>query len=650
MRSFDTERSPRTPSLTALSRASVALTLIALTASCESCDKRGPAVRFHSDVHSPPTLLAPTDASADGPPPDVARFAPVTGSVPDANGASITVDGVTIAAPSGESFTQWLRVDLDQDGQAVEVVASRAGADGRARAPVVYRKVGGAYEAVALPQSDPSDARCADSSLRQTSPRSVVVSWRCPVATDPSNAAPFSEEQLLIGLAASPLARRRATLLPGALPDTALTLMLEGADLDGDGLEEIMVGLAAGRAGDAPRATARVVFFDRAGALARDTTEPAASLNANVSAARRALSTGRAGAAEALATLDDYLRLRRAFCAGSSLARVALDGARGFDCSGASPSSAAELYARTLVNLGETPAAEAQLVADTASDFGVVTSERVINDIDRASLVDRTVTARQGPFAGAALDAIAPGRVGSLVLNRATAPTAVTVRGPAGASVDLATLTLTQGAAGTIDDVFARSPDGATRVTGLVETCQGVAVVTCAANDEACGDATITESTSALPAGATKTALPVLPSFAFSQSCVQNPSLVKGLSASRGRVLGYGRDGLVVAVHGLLYRVAAGGVARVALGDALGAGFAAGSAVSEGGAALVVAGRSGLWVRERSAWRRWAPASLAGRFAQMTDFSVSNDARTLVGLVGTELWVLERPRAPARRR
>ncbi len=28
----------------------------------------------------------------------------------------------------------------------------------------------------------------------------------------------------------------------------------------------------------------------------------------------------------------------------------------------------------------------------------------------------------------------------------------------------------------------------------------------------------------------------------------------------------------------------------------------------------------------------------------------SNDARTLVGLVGTELWVLERPRAPARRR
>ena len=636
MRSFGYERS----------RAGLAISLFALGV---SCGKRSPTIRFHSDVHTPPALLAVTDASADGPASDAPSFAPIAGEAVAGDGASLTVDGVRIAAPSGDRFTQWLRVDLDGDGQATDVVASRSGLDGHARAPAIYRKVGASFEPAPLPQADPSDARCAESALRQTSARSVVVSWRCPAPVDPAMATAFSEEQLLLGLSATPSARRRATLLPGALPDTALALSLEGSDLDGDGREEIIVRLSAGRRDAQPAASARVVFFDRAGGLARDTAEPATSLNANISAARRALSAGRAGAVNALAILDDYIRLRRAFCAGSSLARVSLDGARGFDCTGASPSAAAELYARTLVNLGETPAAEAQLVPETASDFGVVSSERVINDIDRASLTDRTVTARQGPFAGAALDAIAPGRAGALALNRATAPTTVTLRGPAGGSVDLATLTLTPGAAGTLDDVLARSPDGATRVTGFVETCEGVAVVTCPSADEACVDAVVTEATTSLPATATRTLLPVLPSFAFSQSCAQNPAVLRGVAAGRARALGYGRDaGLVVAVNGIVYKVVGATVTRVGLGEALGPGFTSG-AVSEGGAALALPGRSGVWVRERSAWRRWAPADLTGRFAQMTDLAVSNDARTLAALVGTQLWVLERPR-PARRR
>ena len=628
MRSFGYERS-------------LALALLCLAAHCK---KTHPVVLFHSDAHAPPARV---DAALDGAAADVPRFEAVPGAAVDGDGSALTVDGATLASAAGTRFTHWLRVDLDGDGQPTDVVAARLGADARALAPAVFRRLGNVFEPVPLPNAEPSEARCAETSLRLTSPRSVTVAWRC---AQPVEGASIAEEQMLLGLSSTPGVRERATLLAGALPDTALALHLEGVDLDGDGRDEIVAGLSAGPPGVAPQASARVAFFERAGALARDTSEPAASLQANVSNARRALASGRAGAVAALATLDDYLRLRRAFCAEGGLARVRLRGATGFECSGAPTGPAAELYARTLVNLGETPAAEAQIAAETATDFGVVTSERVLADIDRAALADRAVTARPGPFAGGALDAIAPARSGVLTFNRPTAPvTTVTLHGPAAGAVDVATLTFTPGAPGAATDVLPRSPDGASRVTGFVEACTGVAVVTCPASDEACLDAVITERTRALPAGATAHALPTLPSFAFAQRCARDPAAIGGVPPSRARALGYGRDALVVAVHGLLYKVLPNGPAvRVALNEPLGGGFPAGAAVSESGAVAAVPGRSGAWVRERNAWRRWAPAGLAGRFSQMSDLTVTNDARALAAMVGTQLWLLERPRAPRR--
>ncbi len=121
------------------------------------------------------------------------------------------------------------------------------------------------------------------------------------------------------------------------------------------------------------------------------------------------------------------------------------------------------------------------------------------------------------------------------------------------------------------------------------------------------------------------------------------------MSARQARVLSWGPEAMVVAVHRALYRVtAAGEVTLALLGVALGAQNPPGGALSPNGSMAVQPGLSGLWVRERSAWRRWSPEALAGRFAQLTDATVSADGRSVAGLVGTQLWLLDRPQRPRR--
>lgn len=606
-------------------------------AACESCKRKSPPILFHSDASGPPrpdVAAADVSAAVDAPP-------VIEGTPVDGDGSSLTVDGVTLRAPEGERFVRHAAVDLDGDGTAADLAVARTGADGRARPPALYRRAGAAFEPVPLPNADPSDPRCAEATVRVTSPRSAVFAWRCPPTSYDGQS--LAEEQALVALSATPGVRERAALLAGTLPDTELSLRLEGRDLDGDGRDEVLVGLAAGRPGVAPRASARAVFFDRAGALARDTSEPTQSLDANLAAARQALTRGRAGAAEALETLDHLLRLRRAFCRASGMARVRFQRTQGFDC--ATPSSAADLYTRVLINLGELPAAEAQLAADTATDFGPITNERVLADLERASITERGIVARPGPFVGASLDDLCPTRLRALSFEGRT----IALRGPAGGAVDAATLTVTQGAAGAVTDLLPRSPDGAEVVVGFAETCAGVAIVRCRTSDVACAGAPLRAEATGLPPGALQTLLPALPSLSLSARCGAAPGVVRGMSARQARVLSWNPEALVVAVHRALYRVtAAGAVTPALLGVAFGGQNPPGGALSPNGSMAVQPGLSGLWVRERSAWRRWSPEALTGRFAQLTDATVSADGRSVAGLVGTQLWLLDRPQRPRR--
>lgn len=611
-----------------------------LLAACESCKRKAPPVLFHSDAPGPTRPDAPASpdavAATDG------GAAPAVEGVPvEGDGSALTVDGATLRAPEGERFVRYARVDLDGDGAAADLAVARAGADGRGRAGSLYRRAGAGFNPVALDHAAPSDPRCNDATVRVSSARSATFAWRCPPA--PYDGQALAEEQALVALSATPSVRERASVLAGALPDTALSLALEGRDLDGDGRDEVLVGLAAGRPGAPPRASARAVLFERAGAFARDTSEPAASLDANLTAARQALTRGRAGAAEARDTLEHLLRLRRAFCRASGAARIRFQNASGFDCP--APSGAQDLYARVLINLGELPAAEAQLAAETATDFGPVTGERVLGDLERASITERGVTARPGPFVGAALDELLPARLGALSFAGRT----IALRGPAGGAVDLATLTVTQGAAGAVGDLLPRSPDGAEAVVGFAETCEGVAIVRCRTTDAACAAMPLRAEATSLPPGSLRSVLPALPSLALTARCGAAPDAARAMSAREARVLSWGPSGLLVAVRRLLYRVApTGEAAPMLLGEALGAGNPAGSAVSPNGSMAVQPGLGGLWVRERNAWRRWAPEALAGRFAQLTDVTVSPDGRSTAGLVGTQLWLLDRPQRPRR--
>jgi len=610
---------------------------LALTA-CESCKRKSPPILFHSDASGPPRRDVATAADA---PADVAAPIAIEGTPVDGDGSSLTLDGVTLRAPDGERFVRHAAVDLDGDGTASDLAVARTGADGRARPPALYRRAGAAFEPVPLPDADPSDPRCAEATVRVTSPRSAVFAWRCPPAS--YDGQTLAEEQALVALSATPGVRERASLLAGALPDTELALRLEGRDLDGDGRDEVLVGLAAGRPGVVPRASARAVLFDRAGAFARDTSEPTASLDANFAAARQALTRGRAGAAEAQETLDHLLRLRRAFCRASGMARVRFQRGQGFDC--ATPSGAADLYARVLINLGELPAAEAQLAADTATDFGPITNERVLADLERASITERGIVARPGPFVGAALDDLCPTRLRALSFEGRT----IALRGPAGGAVDATTLTVTPGAAGAVTDLLPRSPDGAEAAVGFAETCAGVAIVRCRTSDAACAGAPLRAEATGLPPGALQTLLPALPSLALSSRCGAAPGVVRGMSARQARVLSWAPEAMVVAVHRALYRVTAAGVVTpVLLGEPMGAQNPPGGALSPNGSMAVQPGLSGLWVRERSAWRRWSPEALTGRFAQLTDVTVSADGRSVAGLVGTQLWLLDRPQRARR--
>jgi hypothetical protein len=546
-----------------------------------------------------------------------------------------------VRAEVGERFVRFVRVDLDGDGAATDLAVARAGRDGSGRAGAIFRRVGADFVPVALERAAPSDPRCAEATVRVSSPRSATFAWRCPPAA--FDGQTLAEEQCLVALGATPAVRERAGLLAGALADTALALALEGRDLDGDGRDEVVVKLSAGRPGASPRASARAVFFERAGALARDTTEPAASLEANVTAARRALARGRGGAAEARATLEHLLRLRRAFCRTSGLARVQVQRATGLDCPAAT--GAQDLYARALVALGELPAAEAQLSADTATDFGPVTHERVLADLDRAAAAERGVTAQPGPFVGVALDDLSPARLGAVSFEGRT----IALRGPAGGLVDRATLTVTQGAAGAVTDLLPRAPDGAEVVVGLAETCAGVAIVRCRTNDPACAASPLRAEAASLPPGARATLVPTLPSLALAARCGATPDAVRGMSARQARVLSWSPDGLLVAVHRQLFRAPPSGEAvPVGPGDPLGAGHPSGAAVTPNGAVAAQPGLTGLWVRERGAWRRWSPDALAGRFAQLSDVTLAPDGRAAAGLVGTQLWLIDRP-ARARR-
>lgn len=629
---------------------------VALGSGSNGCRRSPPPVLFPTDAGRPSRTTDATDHLAQRPTTttvgtDAGRSTTTYSSLVPGDGTTFALDGVSVHAPPGERFTRYVAMDIDGDGDRDAVVART-----RAQGPTVSllrREPAGFTDVPIAGNVSPSDPRCRDVDLHSTSPRSVVVSFTCDpgqgtetVNSVSDGSAPPSvvREHLVIRLVPEPAVTLDVAQLFPTPRNTVLDTTVDAVDRDGDGRDDVVVTLMARRPNERSDLAVRasVVLMDRPGGYARDTSEPEGSFVRLASMARAWV---RRRPMDVLAMVDRVVRLRRALCLESGAARVRIGHQVGVPCAGSSGlSSIAETLARAYVTLGEYPSAWALTRPDSASELGVVSSERWFAELRRATPQEPGIVARAGPFIAQALEASLQVRASALVLAPAVAPTTVLLRGPVTARIDLATLTATPGEPGSLLDVLTRAPDGSLALQGFYQTCDGIVVALCPAHALEC--TSVPPQPGTLPPGAITVRLTDLPSADHAARCLQNDGAVEPVLRSVDvRALGFGREGLLVLYQGRLFRVVPGaGLATpLGVGAPLGGPFPAGSSVSESGEYAVVASTEGLFVRDPAGrWRLWSAPALVGRYRQLTDLTIANDGRTVVGLLGGQLWVLQR--------
>jgi hypothetical protein len=622
---------------------------LTVSLSLSFCKQTPPPVLFHSDAGSRAPLIedatAPVvdGAIADAGPPQ----ALLSNAVPG-DGSSLTLDGVTLHANRGERFTRYVAIDADGDNDR-DVVVLRARTDGSVAGLGFFRRDAAAFTPVNLPGGDtPSDPRCSDANVRSTSPRSVIVTYRCtanPATAAPADPAqavappPFTAEHLVVSLAPTPGVRLRIAELP-PLGATVMDVSVETGDRDADGRDDIVASVGARAANDRPESAARanVIWLDRPAGVARDTTEPEASFARLVAQARGQISR-RGGSSNAIERL---VRLRRVLCSDAGAARVRFGGETGVSCAGSAAfRNVPDVWARGLVAAGEIPAAIAATRPASAIEFGVASATRVAGELRRVLTAQTNVVTRRGPFAPASIATMPGPRASALTLEPPSAPTSIAVHADPASRIDLTSLALNPDPT-VSSDAHVRSADGSRVLVGFFETCDGIVAAICPGANVECIAAPPRADT--IPPAAERWRITDLIAADHAATCVrEGPANAPTLRATQLRAIGFTVDGLVVEHRGRILRVAPQGasVTPVLASTPLGA-FAPGSSASGSGRQLAVVGVDGLLVRDATGrWRQWSDPQLLGRYPQMTDLAVSDDGRTLVGLVGTQVWVLQ---------
>lgn len=606
---------------------------LALGLAAAACKKTPPPVDFQS--HAPPRDAEAADAPAPRPDAGPAFRERVGEDIPG-DGRTLTVNNRAVPAPPGQRFTHRITWDYDHDGTDESVFVVRAFDSGEAAGLSLVRPSNDEAVIATVEGPEPEDRTCGRARFRQTSPRSLVVEWACPEQrVDGTDAGPrgvFRAESVLMGPIESDLGfRARAGVLREPIPDTVPTLSLEGVDLDGDGLDELVCHVAAGRPGAAPGARARVVFFQRNNAFVRDTSEPGASLRAFIAAQRRRAGNRRTAAA-ALASMDDLLRLRRALCAENVLARFKLAGTVGVRCAPDMFDGAAEVMLRAYVSLGELPAAWAMTRPESAHPFGVVPFARVRTLLEGAAPLERGATVTLSPTAPAEADRLPALRFPAAYWEDPRDPQRVILPGARALRVQRADWSATvaedlspAGLSPLLTTDLART----TRLMGLAWTRRGLEVVLCPAGAPACVTAW-EDHPGAVPAGSVVRTLPMLPPEDVPPG--EDPrGYAQAYSSDDLRALGWGAEGLVLIVRGLVWRVAAdGAVTRLAAGETWRGRFPAGQGITEDGAVVTLPSPEGVWIYQGTSWRRLAPEPLRDRLALLRDVAPSADGRTLV--------------------
>lgn len=626
--------------------------LAATLAAFAACKKSPPPVDFHSRAtHADvPAADAPAAAPDAGPRFQVREGAAVTG-----DGRSVSLGGRTVTAPPGERFVESIAWDYDRDGRDESLFVARATDAGDAAGVSLVRPLPDRLELAAIIGPEPEDRSCGAPHFRQTSPRSLVLTWSCP-ARRPARAdggprGMFAFESVLMGeIGAETGFRARAGILRDALPDTALRLAMEGADTDGDGRDELVIRVSAGRPGAEPGASARLVYFFREPVWVWETTEPASSIRALIDAQRRRAGSRRSAAAVP-GVIDDLARLKRALCQEGSLQRFKLPGSTGVRCTPDPFEGAAEVALRALVTLGELPAAWAMTRAETAHALGVVPFDRVRSLLEGASTPERGATATVSAAMPVSIDPPPEFHHPVARWEDARNPSVVVLRGDRGSRVrrdEWAPWDAADVAAEGAAPLFVTDLPRARRLAGLAWSPQGLSIVLCPGGDAACVDAW-TAHRGHLPPGAETRRIPMLP-----PGDVPDPdsgiAYATAYASPDARALGWGPEGLVIALRGRVWRVppTGDGVALNAA-ERWGGTFPDGQSFTEDGRVAALPAPEGIWVHEGAAWHRLVPDALREQLALVREVSPSADGRTLLArLSDHRLAVIERQR-PTRR-
>jgi len=258
-----------------------------LLSGCRGCKGDHPYV---------PYTIEEPDAAHDG---DVAAAAEagqpaaapaeVSATQAPANASRWSLDGVQVVAPAATVFELGIARDFDGDGKTdVAALVRRADAEGDLGSLVYYRATDGGLAASltvapapALPASDP---RCTPQRrMSAVGQRSIVLElgYSCPVPSSREPSRRFSV--WLIAGRGNPRLHFSADVVdpPGA---PRLSLAVDSADRDGDGIEDVLLHVAA-EGGDAPfeplpRTEATLRYFDRPAGMSRDPDDPDGSLRA----------------------------------------------------------------------------------------------------------------------------------------------------------------------------------------------------------------------------------------------------------------------------------------------------------------------------------------------------------------------------------
>lgn len=303
-------------------RSSCAFLLLVASSGCaRSCKNEHPYVPYAiGDGEAPAEEAGASVAPEEGGTPEILA------AVAPAGTTRWPLEGLELLSPPDRVFVLGLARDVDGDGTKDAVAIVRSTKDEAAPDDVVFYRGGarGVTEGANVasgpgPQPD-TDAGCTKvARLAQVGRRSVAVELGAACAS-----LATSRWVGVLSFDRGVRTRFAATILdPAEAPK--LTLDADGSDRDGDGIDDVTLRVSIDAPNTPfepmPRATAKVVWFDRPAGLSREPAEPDASLRALAQAAATKASRPK-DAPQVPGAVHQVRALYGALCAEGGAARL----------------------------------------------------------------------------------------------------------------------------------------------------------------------------------------------------------------------------------------------------------------------------------------------------------------------------------------